>query len=139
VLDQTRNDDVRDAVLSVLCAVDAPLSAEEIRAKLQRHYDIREVRIALRDLAENGDIARHDVNRWSAIAAPPASATAVGHDFTEAELERARQRHGTNGKCPHCGKHGDIDRLFGWRRMRPHDEELQPQSWCIECRRLPGS
>ena len=50
------------------------------------------------------------------------------------ELRRAREQHGTVTSCPKCGKQGDIDALFGWRRMKPGRDQIHPQSWCLECR-----
>jgi hypothetical protein len=37
----------------------------------------------------------------------------------------------THKSCPHCGKHGSIDELFGWRIL---NKKRKPQSRCKKCR-----
>lgn len=34
-------------------------------------------------------------------------------------------------KCPHCGKEGSVDDLFGWRTVAG---QRRPQSYCLACR-----
>jgi hypothetical protein len=101
--------------------------------------EVRDVRIALRDLAEEAEVLKDASGRWTAVAKAAEVRGPPVHDFAEAELRRARQRFGTTTTCPSCGKRGDIDRLFGWRRMHPEDADLQPQSWCIQCRHVDKS
>src|SRR6266446_5271205 len=105
-------EEIRDAVLSVLSAADSPLTAEQIRLRMQPRSEVREVRIALRDLTEEGEILKHPSGHWSAVVKAPEVRNRRGHDFTEAELQRAREVHGTTTTCPNCGKRGDVDRLF---------------------------
>src|SRR4051794_5223264 len=62
-------EEVRDGVLSVLCATDGSLKAEEIREQVQPTPELREVRVALRDLTSDGEIRIDGPGRWAAIAA----------------------------------------------------------------------
>ncbi len=61
-------EDVRDAVLSVLSATERSLTAEEIREQIQQAPDLREVRVALRDLTGDGEIRTDGPGRWAALA-----------------------------------------------------------------------
>jgi len=128
------NEEDQDAVLCVLCAADQPLSVEEIGARAQPSLEPRQVRIALRELAERGDALKGEDGRWKAPRPPPEAKTRGAQEFTDDELRRAREQHGTVTSCPKCGKQGDIDALFGWRRMKPGRDQIHPQSWCLECR-----
>ena len=56
--------------------------------------------------------------------------------FTEDEKATARKSFGIVKECPACGKSGNIDDLFGWRRMKPEDRDIAPQSQCKDCRVL---
>ena len=132
-------EELADLVLSVLSAADSPLSDEDIRLSMQPHPNVREVRIALRHLAEQREVLKNSSGRWLAITKPPEVRAHPRHDFSEAELQRARQVHGTTTSCPNCGKRGDIDRLFGWRRLHPENPDIQPQSWCVQCRQVGKS
>jgi hypothetical protein len=127
-------EDVQDAVLSILGAATPPLTAEEICSRMGPSAALRDVRIALRELSNAGEVLKDASQRWSAVAKAARPHEPPHHDFTDAELGRARQRFGTTSRCPSCGKKGDIDKLFGWRRMHPDDHDLQPQSHCITCR-----
>jgi hypothetical protein len=127
-------EEIEDAVLAILSAGTPPLTAEEICSKMQPSPAIRDVRVALRELSSAGEVLKDTSQRWSAVARAAEPHYPPRHDFTDAELKRARQRFGTMSKCPNCGKQGEIDRLFGWRRMHPDDPDLQPQSHCITCR-----
>jgi hypothetical protein len=52
----------------------------------------------------------------------------------EAEKSEARQKFGFTKQCPNCNATKNIDNEFGWRRMHPSDDEVVPQSYCIDCR-----
>ena len=129
------NLDVQYAVLDVLLATERALTADEIRDRTNPTLDLRSVRIALRDLREAGEVLKDTSDRFSAIIPTAAEDHQSTGGFTEAELQRARKRHGATTKCPRCGKDGDIDSFFGWRRMRREDEDIRPQSQCYECRK----
>ena len=129
-------EDIKDAVLSIVSAADEPLTAEEICDRIRPPPELRDVRIALRDLSSDNEVLKDSSQRWKVTAKAPLVTDAPAHDFTDDELRRARQRHGTISSCPNCRKRGDIDRLFSWRRMHPDDRDLVPQSWCIACRAL---
>lgn len=129
------DDGAADAVLQVLSTTDEALSTDEICARVGANR-VRDVRIALRDLAEQGEVSRIGSDRWRGLSVPePAQKPKpyVGK-FTEDELRRARARHGPTARCPHCNKLGDIDSSFGWRRMQREDPDIVPQSWCFDCR-----
>ena len=127
-------EELQDSVLSILSAASAPLPVEDICGRMRPTPAVRDVRIAPRELCDQGEALKDASQRWSAVAKTAELHDHAGHDFTASELQRARQRFGTTTTCPNCGKHGDIDRLFSWRRMHPEDRDLHPQSYCIKCR-----
>lgn len=125
-----------DAILQVLSTTDEVLTTEQICARVGSIQSVRDIRVALRDLAEQGEVNRLSPNTWrgSSLAKPAQKPKTHEGNFTEDELRRARTRHGPTTRCPHCEKIGDIDTHFGWRRLRPEDSEIVPQSWCFDCR-----
>lgn len=127
------DDEIADAVLDVLGAVDDPLSAEEVQSRIAASLPLAAVRVALRDLTAQADVVRTAVNQWRAREPSPIALERRQSGFTRAELDTARAKFKTTD-CPHCGKHGDVDTLFGWRRMERDAKEIQPQSWCFACR-----
>ena len=127
------DDEIEDAVLDVLGAADEPLSAEEVQSRIAESPPLRAVRVALRDLAEGPEVVRQGLHRWRASEPSPIAVERRRSGFTRDEVERARARYQTTD-CPHCGKHGDVHTLFGWRRLKPEDKDLAPQSWCFTCR-----
>lgn len=54
--------------------------------------------------------------------------------FSLEELRHAREVHGTTRTCTACGVRGNIDQMFGWRRMTPGGTEIRPQPQCYNCR-----
>lgn len=130
-----------DAILQVLSTTEEALTTDQICARVGSSRPLRDVRVALRDLAEQGEVIRLNPDTWRgrSLSEPTQKPKTHGGKFTEDELRRARTRHGSTRKCPRCNEVGDIDTLFGWRRMRPEDSELEPQSWCLECRPLTRS
>jgi hypothetical protein len=126
----------QDLVLGVLSATDSALTAEDISDEVGLAVSLKDVRVALLALSQQGEVARVGPEEWRAVGvpAPTLAPAARSRGFTEAELRAARERHGEEKDCPNCGKHGNIDRLFGWRRMRKEDRAIVPQSWCFECR-----
>jgi hypothetical protein len=130
------DDGATDSILQVLSTTDEALTTDQICARVGSRRSLRDIRVALRDLAEQGEVLRLDPDTWRGISLlkPAQKPKTHGGKFTEDELRRARARHGPTTRCPHCNKVGDIDTLFGWRRMRPEDSEIEPQSWCFECR-----
>ena len=65
--------EIRDAVLSVLSATERSLGVEEIRNGIQPPPELRDVRVALRDLAQDGELRNDGQGRWSAVASIPAT------------------------------------------------------------------
>lgn len=53
-----------------------------------------------------------------------------GGDAVVAAAERPQPEERT---CPRCGVRGEIDTLFGWRRMSKGGP-VRPQAWCKPCR-----
>lgn len=129
------DDGPSDAVLQVLSTTDEALSTDEICARVGVSQ-VRDVRVALRDLAELGEVSRVGTDYWRGISVAKPVPKPKTHEgkFTEDELRRARARYGLTSICPHCAKTGDTDTLFGWRRMRSDDLDIVPQSWCFDCR-----
>lgn len=127
------DDEVSDAVLDVLGAADGSLSAEDVQSKIAESPPLRAIRVALRDLTAQAEVVKTGENQWRARDPSPIALERRQSGFSKEELERARARFKTTD-CPHCGKHGDVDTLFGWRRMDRDDKDLQPQSWCFACR-----
>lgn len=125
-----------DAVLQVLSTTDEALTTDQICARVGSSPTVRAVRVALRDLAEQGEVTRLGLDTWRGVALsePVQEVKTNEGKFTEYELLRARAQHGPTTSCPHCKKVGDIDTRFGWRRLHPEDAEIVPQSWCFECR-----
>lgn len=138
-LSEEAQEDARDLVLEAVNATEegSPLATAEICARTG--LGPSQARAALRDLAAQGEVRRLETDVWAPARVVPTPATrpaqVSARDFTDDELRRARERHGTTSTCPHCGIHGNIDQAFGWRRMRPDDTDLVPQSWCMTCRR----
>lgn len=126
-----------DAVLDVLGTTDESLTAEEISARIPDGAPVKDVRLALQRLHRSGDVSKVSDDCWRAVAVeppPPRPPPGIAGNFTQDELRRARERHGTTKDCTKCGKRGDIDQRFGWRRMRPHDVDIEPQAQCTDCR-----
>lgn len=130
------DDGATDVILQILSTTDEALTTEQIRARVGSNRSVKDFRIALRDLADQGEVARLGTDTWRgiSISKPAQNLKANEGSFTEDELRHARARYGPTTRCPHCNKVGDIDSLFGWRRMRPEDSEIEPQSWCFKCR-----
>lgn len=127
-----------DAILQVLSTTDETLTTDQICVRIGSSQPLKDVRVALRDLAGQGEVIRLGPDTWRgrSLLKPTQKPQLHRGKFTEDELRRARARHGPTTRCPRCNKDGDIDTLFRWRRMRPEDSEIEPQSWCLECRPL---
>ncbi len=133
------DDGATDAVLEVLSRTEEPLTTDEVFARVGPGRALREVRVALRDLVEQGDVTKLGQDKWQGVGIAARPRETVTHEgcsgrFTEDELRRARHRYGATKDCPRCSKTGDIDAQFGWRRMRREDHDIVPQSWCFDCR-----
>lgn len=127
----TAGEDARDSVLTVLNAADRGLTDEEICSRVKPALELRQVRVALRELATSRDVMKDQSGCWKATV-PLAEVSQSS--FTDAELKRARARYPGPKSCPNCGKTGGVDALFGWRRLEPEDTDIHPHSWCTACR-----
>jgi hypothetical protein len=125
------SEDERDVVLTVLSSTERALTDAEICSRVKPALELRQVRIALRDLAASDDVAKDESGRWKARVPTPELRQS---SFSEAELKRARARFPGPKSCPECGKMGNIEPLFGWRRLNPEDTDIVPHSWCSACR-----
>src|ERR1700730_4362603 len=89
-------EELQDAVLSILSAANAPLTADDICRKMQPTPAVRDVRIALRELSDQGEVLKDASQRWSAVA-------------KAAEVRAARSRfHGCRAnRCSATVRHDD--------------------------------
>lgn len=125
-------EEVQDAVLSVVSSAESDLTAEQVCERVLGS-SLKDVRVALRNLAQSGDVARTG-DKWHSVGAMPLGDPSAHSDYSHEELQQARAAHPGPKSCPSCNKVGGVDAMFGWRRMHPTDKHLVPQSWCIDCR-----